>query len=334
MAVDICIQLQQGSTTAAPIACKYILLNEAGTFATLKRGPSLEERKIFEQVSRMEQESLSSASSALALPLSSWRKKREKGQVKVKIRAGNREGNGNATDDGDGEQARQPLINVIERNFVSEAKLKETLRSFDPSDSALCKGGELQAKTKEEKESENGGEDYSSEDNDDPLKFLKSSSLAIAALSYRTPATLLNSMLSWDASHLLAITAENLIILNDPLPSEIAIAKAFNFDVVQPNDIPNAVMNGENRLTIATAFYYSLNLLASEYVLFLEKDFAADASIGSEEFMEAILTGIYLLSIDATWFVRLRSQAQQGCDSFKSCGTGANWKSSRSKDRR
>jgi len=45
------------------------------------------------------------------------------------------------------------------------------------------------------------------------------------------------------------------------------------------------------------------------------------------------LDSAYLLE-EGAWMIRLRSRLQQGCDSFKECGKGADWYSRDSKQRR
>jgi hypothetical protein len=47
-------------------------------------------------------------------------------------------------------------------------------------------------------------------------------------------------MRTWQSSGLLQMVTEKVAILNDPYPSEIAIAREFGFEVVQPKDIPQA----------------------------------------------------------------------------------------------
>ena len=54
--------------------------------------------------------------------------------------------------------------------------------------------------------------------------------------------TLINSMRTWNTSGLLDMTKENVIFLNDPLPNEIAMSKEHGFQIIQPKDIPNALV--------------------------------------------------------------------------------------------
>ena len=55
-------------------------------------------------------------------------------------------------------------------------------------------------------------------------------------LNYRSPLTLVNSMRTWNSSGLLTLIKEKIIILNDPLPSEIAMSLDFGFRIGFYND--------------------------------------------------------------------------------------------------
>ncbi len=46
-------------------------------------------------------------------------------------------------------------------------------------------------------------------------------------------------MRSWQQSGLLDMVQEKIIILNDPIPEEYAIALEFGFKIVEPKDVPN-----------------------------------------------------------------------------------------------
>ena len=89
----------------------------------------------------------------------------------------------------------------------------------------------------------------------------------------------------------------------------------------------------KNVITIGAAFYYAMEMMSSDYIIFLEKDFMADFTIGKKAFMREVLAGIRLLE-EGAWIIRLRSRSQQGCDSFKDCGRGANWSATSGANRR
>jgi len=141
---------------------------------------------------------------------------------------------------------------------------------------------------------------------------------------------------SWELSGLNALAYERILLLNDPHPAEIALGYDYGYRILQPRDIPNVKMNPkrDNVVTIGAAFYYSLMAIESDYLIFLEKDFMADFTLGPEKFAQRIATAIEMLEKGA-WIVRLRSRSQQGCDSFKDCGgVGADFKTTFSKNRR
>eukprot|EP01031_Cornospumella_fuschlensis_P038082 gene38082-46273_t len=146
------------------------------------------------------------------------------------------------------------------------------------------------------------------------------SSLALVVLSYHAPRTLLNSLLTWRRGGLLGVAQEKLALLNDPLPEELGLARAFGFRVVQPQDIPGAKTARRNVLTIGAAFYYALQLVRCEFVLFLENDFKLDLLYPA--FKLDLLAGMGMLQQGAQ-LVRLQSRSYQGCGNFLSCQQGA-----------
>ena len=70
-----------------------------------------------------------------------------------------------------------------------------------------------------------------------PFAGFEGTSVTLVALSYRTPATLRASMLSWRDSGLLGVVDERLLLLNDPSPAEVALGLRFGFDVKLPSDL-------------------------------------------------------------------------------------------------
>ena len=64
--------------------------------------------------------------------------------------------------------------------------------------------------------------------------------IALVALSYHAPMTLANSLRSWKRSGLLDLVSERVIVLNDPLPQESALAAEFGFRVVEPKSVKNS----------------------------------------------------------------------------------------------
>ena len=148
--------------------------------------------------------------------------------------------------------------------------------------------------------------------------------LGIVALSYRTPSTLQNSMKSWKDSGLLSLVSERKAILNDPLPIDVAIAQRHGFSVVEPRKMGAGVKEAKkNVVTIGTAFYHGLAMSSSEYVLFLEKDFKMDVTLGFDEIKRQLLGAVWLLERGIS-IVRLRSSKEKGCGTFRECRSGAN----------
>ena len=113
--------------------------------------------------------------------------------------------------------------------------------------------------------------------------------VALVALSYRTPATLRNSMLSWRDSGLLSFVDERILMLNDPAPSEVALGLKHGFEVLLPSDIQKRIGPQMPRqvkrevLTIGAAFAAACAVSTSTHVLFLEKDFAVAPGTSLDE---------------------------------------------------
>lgn len=123
-------------------------------------------------------------------------------------------------------------------------------------------------------------------------------------------------MHSWQTSGLLSWAKERILILNDPLPEEVAIGRAFNFTCVQPRDLPHSKTTKNNVWTIGAAFYYALQLISQEYLLFLENDFKMDVSYSKAQL--DLLTGLAMLE-QGIEVVRLQSRSYQGCGNFITC---------------
>ena len=148
-----------------------------------------------------------------------------------------------------------------------------------------------------------------------------SQGLSIVALSYQAPRTLLSSMRTWNASSLLSLSSDRIALLNAPYPQDLAIAAEHGFRIVEPSEIPNALVSKPNVLTIGAAFYYALKQARNEYVLFLENDFRVDPSLSLADLRLELVAAMGLLDAGAE-LVRLQSRSQQGCGTFKSCDHG------------
>ena len=93
--------------------------------------------------------------------------------------------------------------------------------------------------------------------------------IALVSLNYRTPMTLLNTMRTWNSSGLLQMVRERIIILNDPLPSEVAISLEHGFEIVQPKDIYGAKTSKPNVLTIGVPHTHLLYTVFSVQSLYI-----------------------------------------------------------------
>ena len=135
-----------------------------------------------------------------------------------------------------------------------------------------------------------GGRDYKIDNPKSTLAELKDETIGVVALTFGTPGTLLNSMNSWEKSGLLDVVDERVLILNGENPAELALGLDYDFKILRPDDIPNVKMNPkyDNVVTIGAAFYYAMQLMTSDYIIFLEKDFMADYTVGKEHFMREV----------------------------------------------
>jgi hypothetical protein len=105
--------------------------------------------------------------------------------------------------------------------------------------------------------------------------------LAIAAVSWKSPLSLRNSMESWRAGGLLDIADEKMIFLNSPGEEDRAIAAEFDFDVYTTDEQHGNILAGP-------ALAYLVGNSSADYLLFMEKDFVLSAP------REAMLREMYL----------------------------------------
>ena len=154
--------------------------------------------------------------------------------------------------------------------------------------------------------------------------------IALVALSYQTPRSLLNSMKTWKQTGLLEMVQERLAILNAPAPQELAMSAEHGFTIHQPKDFAASSAEGDglvrtskpNVITIGAAFYAAMKLSTSEYVLFLEKDFKMDLELSKAEIQAELLAAAGMLERGHE-IIRLMSRKGKGCGTFKECGH--NW---------
>ena len=167
-------------------------------------------------------------------------------------------------------------------------------------------------------------------------KAFTSGSISLVALNYRTPKSLVNSLRTWNSSGLLAMMRDKTIILNDPLPQEIAMSLEHGFRVIEPKDISGVKLSKPNVVTIGAAFYYALTMqpTMADYLLFLESDFKMDINLKLEDIRAELVAAAGMLDRGAQ-VVRLMSRKLQGCGTFKSCEHGGiNLKTQNGNDRK
>ncbi|KAH8052100.1 hypothetical protein JL721_10981 [Aureococcus anophagefferens] len=140
---------------------------------------------------------------------------------------------------------------------------------------------------------------------------------ALVALSYRTPATLRRSVVSWWASGLLGLVDERILLLNDPAPAEVAVGVRFGFDVRLPSELGARSGPGAGQRPPLPG--PRLRAVKPE-VLTIGAAFARRSSRRPR--------GVRRRARRAA-IVRLRSITDQGCGTFRRCQRDANmpdWK--------
>lgn len=143
--------------------------------------------------------------------------------------------------------------------------------------------------------------------------------LGLLALTFRQPRSLESSLRSWRHGGLLDVVSERLLIANDPMVEELALAVSFGFVVRQPAQFRGARLRKLNVMTIGQALWFGLHELTSDQVLFLEKDFALVEGVPTPKLHAELMGAVALLHSHAS-VVYLRSRTEQGCDSFLPCG--------------
>ena len=230
--------------------CVELSLNPDKSWATLKRGASDEELELFGweglQMTGLEEEEIA--------------KEIEKGTV-------------------ESERGRGSKVAI--KDLISTTSLQTSFANFNPKQDDLCIGGPHEGYRSPTIDPQSIKHVTPPPSIAAQIESLASKSIGVVALTYNTPVTLVNSMLSWEEMGLLDVSHERLLIANAGVPVEVALGKDFDFKVVQPKDIEGVKMNPkhDNVVTIGAAFYSALEMLESEYVIFLEKDFMADTTL-------------------------------------------------------
>ncbi|KAH8050495.1 hypothetical protein JL720_15351 [Aureococcus anophagefferens] len=140
--------------------------------------------------------------------------------------------------------------------------------------------------------------------------------VALVALSYRTPATLRRSVVSWWASGLLGLAAVG-------AGRAVRARRGPAAAAAGPAAPGREARGADHRRAFAAALAAS-----STHVLFLEKDFGVAPSHNPDSLARELAASVVALRRGAA-IVRLRSITDQGCGTFRRCQRDANmpdWK--------
>ena len=142
-----------------------------------------------------------------------------------------------------------------------------------------------------------------------PLAKVARKTIALAAISWRAPLSLRNSMASWAANGLLDIADERMIFLNSATPEDYEIAAEHGFDVYTTDEHGGNVMAGPS-------LAYLVGNTSADYVLLLEKDFVLSAPRHTVE--REMWTGVQHLArgVDA---YRLRGKSDFPAEGMPDC---------------
>lgn len=144
---------------------------------------------------------------------------------------------------------------------------------------------------------------------------------------------LYNSLLNWNNSGLLSLVREKIIILNNPEPIDLLIAMDFGLRAIQPKDIKNSKTIKDNIFSEGAEFYYALNLVNSQNILFLNTGQLVDNDLTREDVASELIASIGLLDrgIDVVRMNSRKTLFRNGCHSFGDCN-GENMKETSMKD--
>jgi hypothetical protein len=270
--------------------CKYVLIRNNGKLATLKREPLPEESARFDiSMYPNTTRDLLEGSTAFSPVNPSWRAKWTDIEAANKLK--NRQG----------PIIYQLLSDMEERGTSLVDKL------FQPKTTSnqYCGNKYVNANTQAANVTR-------------AKETFLSRGIALVALSYQAPMTLVNSMRSWKQSGLLDFMHETNAILNDPTPQEYAMSVEHGFQVIQPKDVKGGKTSKPNVFTIGAAFYYALTSIESEYLIFLENDFKMDTALSRKEVKAQLVAAAGMLD-SGIEVVRLGSRKSKGCGTWKDC---------------
>lgn len=132
------------------------------------------------------------------------------------------------------------------------------------------------------------------------LEYVKRMKIAIAAVTWRAPLSLANSLRSWRTNGLLDIADEKMMFINSPTEADFALAREYDFDIYITDEHNGNIMAGPS------IGYLNANSSA-DVVLFMEKDF--ELSSDRDVMMDEMWMGMVQLA--------------QGVDIFRCVGNSA-----------
>ena len=133
--------------------------------------------------------------------------------------------------------------------------------------------------------------------------------LAIAAVTWKAPLSLKNSMESWRRGGLLDLVDERMLFINSPSEEDLNIAREYDFDVYTTGEHEGNIMAGP-------ALAYLVGNSTSDYILFMEKDFVLSAD--RETTMREMYTGIQHLARGVDLY-RLRGKTDWPAEGMPNC---------------
>jgi hypothetical protein len=132
---------------------------------------------------------------------------------------------------------------------------------------------------------------------------------------------LYNSLLNWNNSGLLSLVSEKIIILNNPEPIDLLIAMDFGLRAIQPKDITNSKTINNNAFSDGAEFYYALDIVNSQNILFLNTGQLVGNELTREDVASELIASIGLLDrgIDVVRMNSRKTLIHNGCNSFGDC---------------
>jgi hypothetical protein len=133
--------------------------------------------------------------------------------------------------------------------------------------------------------------------------------IALAAVTWRAPLSLRNSMESWRRGGLLDIVDERMLFVNSPSEEDLAIAREYEFDVYTTAESGGNIMAGPALAHLAAN-------ASADTILFMEKDFVLSADRAT--MMRELFSGVQHLARGVDLF-RLRGKSDWPAEGMPNC---------------